>query len=246
MYPHRIRLRGPWVCEPLARVAGAANVPLPSPFRTTLPCRWRDAGLSGFAGRVRFRRHFGYPGRIDVYERVWLTFAGATGSVEIQLNEHALPSLPSSPSFPNSVWERGAAEFDVTSLLRTRNELVVDVESPNDAGGLWGEVALEVRCTAYLRDLRLRMTRDPHLLHIMGQVVGVCEGQLELYAVVDRFTVAYAKVEAALEGQAFHLVSEELGLDKVDEEHWVRIDLVKGASVWYTFEALLPRSDEGA
>ena len=44
MYPHRIRLRGPWECQPLAR---AGDVPEPSrpPFRVTMPCRWREAGL---------------------------------------------------------------------------------------------------------------------------------------------------------------------------------------------------------
>jgi hypothetical protein len=239
MYPHRIRLRGPWSCEPLARLPSASNLPLPAAFRAALPCRWRDAGLAGFAGHVRFRRRFGYPGRIDDYERVWLTFAGATGSVEIQLNEHTLPYLS------NSVWERGAAEFDVTSLLRARNELIIDVESPDDAGGLWGEVALEVRCTAYLRDLCLRLARDPPVLYVTGQVVGTCDGQLELYAVMNRFTVAYAKVQPAPHGQVFHLVSEALPLDDTDEEHWVRVDLIKGACVWYTFEALLPPTGEG-
>src|SRR5687767_15758269 len=38
MYPHRIRLRGPWECEPLAR-RGPAEGPLPPPRRLSLPCR---------------------------------------------------------------------------------------------------------------------------------------------------------------------------------------------------------------
>ena len=71
MYPHRIRLRGPWDCEPLARLApGASDGALPPPGRMTLPCRWAEGGLTDFAGRVRFRRRFGYPGRIDAHERV--------------------------------------------------------------------------------------------------------------------------------------------------------------------------------
>ena len=49
MYPHRIRLRGPWECEPLARAGGG---PLPPPCRITMPCRWGEAGLADFAGRL--------------------------------------------------------------------------------------------------------------------------------------------------------------------------------------------------
>src|SRR5438876_10678056 len=104
MYPHRIRLRGPWRCEPIEHRA------------------------------VRFRRRFGYPGRIDDYERVWLTFAAVAGSAEVELNGN-----------PLGRFEGGEAEFDVTTLLQTRNELVVEVESSNDTSGICGDVALEVR-----------------------------------------------------------------------------------------------------
>src|SRR5436309_4806058 len=126
-YPHRIRLRGPWECEPLAR-AGVG--PLPPPCRMTLPGRWGAGGLGDFAGRARFRRRFGYPGRIDAHERVWLTFAGVDAAADVRLNDHPLGR------------HAGAFEpfeFEVTALLRPRNDLVVEVESPGN-GGLWGEV----------------------------------------------------------------------------------------------------------
>src|SRR6516162_1600298 len=90
MYPHRIRLRGPWECEPLRQQGGNAEQALPPPFRMTMPCRWSEGGLPDFSGRVRFRRSFGYPGRIDTHERVWLTFAGIGGEAEIRLNDHLL------------------------------------------------------------------------------------------------------------------------------------------------------------
>src|SRR5260370_22610456 len=112
MYPHRIRLRGPWHCEPLERTSGDPGTPLPAPFQMTMPNRWRDGGLPGFAGRVRFRRRFGYPGRIDDYERVWLTFAAIEGSAELQLNGHTLGR------FDGGTEQTG---FDVTTLLQTRN-----------------------------------------------------------------------------------------------------------------------------
>src|SRR5262245_22574758 len=144
MYPHRIRLRGPWQCEPLARAADQADLPLPPPCRMTLPCRWSEGGLGDFAGRVRFRRRFGYPGQIDSSERVWLTFAGAEAVADVWLNGHFL-GRNTGPEKP--------FELEVTRLLQRRNELTVDVEGPV-GGGLWGEVAMEIRCTAFLRAVR--------------------------------------------------------------------------------------------
>src|SRR5438034_10858046 len=87
IYPHRIRLRGPWECEPLAARAGT---PLPGRRRVTMPGRWGELGLPGFAGMVRFLRKFGYPGRIDDYERMWLTCEGLEGTAEVVLNEQGV------------------------------------------------------------------------------------------------------------------------------------------------------------
>src|SRR5262245_40687441 len=47
MYPHRIRLRGPWEYKPVS-----GPDPLPAPGRMTMPCRWKDQGLPGFSGKV--------------------------------------------------------------------------------------------------------------------------------------------------------------------------------------------------
>jgi beta-galactosidase/beta-glucuronidase len=142
MYPHRIRLRGPWECEPLARFGMNADgrketttADLPAPRKMTMPCRWSEGGLRNFAGRVRFRRHFGYPGRIDEHERVWLTFAEAEGTAEIWLNGELLGRREAA---------QHPFEFEITRLLRDRNELRVEVEGP-ETGGLSGEVALEIR-----------------------------------------------------------------------------------------------------
>ena len=141
MYPHRIRLRGPWKCEPLARFVFGDDgqkqeitTNLPAPRKMTMPCRWSEGGLSDFSGRVRFRRHFGYPGRIDEHERIWLTFAGVEQKAEIWLNDQFLGRQEGT----NSV------EFDVTELLANRNDLRVDVEGEAETGGL-REVALEIR-----------------------------------------------------------------------------------------------------
>jgi hypothetical protein len=231
MYPHRIRLRGPWQCEPLARLSNEADAPIPPPLSMTMPCRWRDGGLPGFAGKIRFRRNFGYPGRIDDYERVWLTFAGIEGSAKIQLNGHALGELDKSSQ---------DVEFDVTALLGARNELAVDVKATDDAGGLWGEVALEVRCTAYLRHVRFHPVAVGNMfrLAVTGEVVGTCDRTLELYVIAGRSTVAYRTVEALPNGEAFQILSDPLS-GEPEKEMPVRVELVNGACAWFVVEGLL-------
>lgn len=243
MYPHRIRLRGPWECEPLTRHGDRANEPLPPPRRVEVPCRWDEVGLSDFAGRVRFRRRFGYPGRIDAHERVWLTFTTFAGKAEIRLNGHVLGSRNESS---------GESEFDATGLLQARNELVVDVEGTAEEAGLWGEVALEVRCTAFLRRLcrHAILSKDRPELRVTGQVVGVAERPLELYIVVDRSVAAYRVVTATPEGQDFEIVVPDVAMEKGRESGGpaVQVDLVNGATVWYTSVAgvtFQPVSGEG-
>jgi hypothetical protein len=215
-YPHRIRLRGPWECEPLA--CADSSRPLPPPRRMTLPCRWSDGGLPDFAGRVRFRRRFGYPGRIDDIERVWLTFAGVTGRAGIHLNRQLIEAAKD---------HIGGFEHEITPLLSPRNELLVEVEAGID-GGLWGEVALEIRRTAFLRSVRISLSEGR--LHVEGEIAGSAARPLELYVVLDRSTVAYGVAEAS---QKFALASEPMSLRGI---HGVRVDLVDGATVWYTLE----------
>jgi hypothetical protein len=238
MYPYRIRLRGPWECEPLARLVRQADGrvearegPVPPPCRMTMPCRWDEGGLSGFTGRVRFRRRFGLPRQIDPHEHLWLTFAGVDGAADVWLNGRLLGRHAGSEAF----------EFEVTGLLQARNELVVEVEAPGGPGGLWGEVALEVRCSAFLRGVRLEatVTGETARLHVAGEVVGTCERPLELYVLLDAATVLYTTVEAAPEGRSFDVVSEELGAERLggrDRLHEVRVELVNGATAWYAVE----------
>ncbi|HEY7427700.1 MAG TPA: hypothetical protein VH682_25950 [Gemmataceae bacterium] len=202
MYPHRIRLRGPWECQ-----------------------RTADSGR-------RFRRRFGYPGRLDVWERVWLTFSRVGGRAIVRLNDRLLGCHEDTASF----------EFEVTSLLQPRNELVLDVEEAAEA--LWGEVVMEIRCTAFLRGLRrFAVLRGERVeLHVSGQVVGVADRPLELYVVLDRSTVAYQMVTPTVEGQPFAIVVPDLaaetwrGADGSFTGPLVKIDLVNGATSWYTSE----------
>ena len=233
-YPHRIRLRGPWECQPLAR-SGAA--PLPSPLRMTLPCRWSQGGLHDFAGRVRFCRRFGFPGRIDAFERVWLICAGLETSADVWLNGQLLGRV------------EGSFAFDVTQLLRIRDELIVEVEGPADRGGIWGEVALEVRCTAYLQNIEVRpeIEGTTARLHVGGAVFGSAERPLDLYVLLDGSTIAYTTIEPAPDGRPFQLVSEAIEPERWHSEspQMVRVDLVNAASLWYQFEQSVsfPRSE---
>jgi hypothetical protein len=231
MYPHRIRLRGPWECEPLARAVRRADglvemveQGLPPPCRMLMPCRWGDGGLADFAGRVRFRRRFGLPRQLDPHEVVWLTFAGVDTAAGVTLNGRFL-GRQEQPALP--------FEFDVTGALKERNELVVDVEAPAGNGGLWGEVALEIRCTAFLRGVRVRreLGGTATKLHIEGKAVGSSDQPLELYVLLGRSTIAYRTIQPSATGEPFAIVYEET---RPTTEHQVQVDLVKGAVVWYT------------
>jgi hypothetical protein len=213
MYPHRIRLRGPWEQEALPARAEA-------PRRIDLPCNWNELPLGG-ASRVRFRRRFGYPGRIDAHERVWLVLAGAAQRLEVAVNGMPLGEQEGLP-----------CEIDVTALLQARNELVLDVDVPAERRGPWGEVSLEIRCTAFLRKVRVWMESmgGSAELHVAGEVAGSAEGKLELYVVCDRAVAAYAVV---VPGEAFHLREPAPAAGQAVR---ARVDLVNGASVWYTVE----------
>lgn len=186
MYPHRINLRGPWDAQPLARtrlrrdgsieeVDGAVSPAL----KMMMPCRWEQAGLGPFQGRVRFRRSFGWPKELAGYERLWLVVGAADYFAKVILNDQPLGE------------HAGAFdpfEFEITALVKERNELVIDVDCPvadplaqrewlwrgrlGTGGGLWGTVALEVRRESFLKLARVAATFDGHLggLEISGEI----------------------------------------------------------------------------
>jgi hypothetical protein len=180
------------------------------PHRIRLRDPWQAAPS---AGGVRRSRRFGYPGRIDADERVWLTFGGTEGRVTVSLNGHALGTHDSGVSF----------EHDVTGLLAARNEVVMEVER----GGGQSDVALEVRRTAFLRGVSA--TAENGQVRVAGVVVGSAARPLELYVLLDGHTVHYATVTPSPEGREFEAIAEEAG-------RLVRVELVDGGSVWYAVE----------
>jgi hypothetical protein len=206
-----------------------------------MPCRWGEVGLENLGGRVSCRRRFGYPGRIDPHERVWLTLAGVSDRAAVVLNGTALGRVAGAPT-----------EFDVTALLHPRNELVVEVEGAAAGGGLWGEVALEVRCTAFLRDVRNRATAAGGRadLVVTGMVVGSAGGPLDLYVVLGRRPVAETQVTAEAKGRPFRLEARDIDPGWLAGEEGqpavLQVDLVNGANVWYTIvQELSPETIPG-
>jgi hypothetical protein len=202
-----------------------------------LPCRWGEGGLKGFAGTVRYRRRFGWPGRLDADEHVWLTFGGVEAAAEVWLNGSRVGRRQTAGPF----------EFEVTSLLQVRNQLTVEVEAAGDHGGLWGEVALEVRGPAYLRAVRaaLAPAGTAARLHVRGEVVGIWARPLELYALFDGANVLYATVTADPSGRPFDLLGEELSCP-TGARRDVRVELVSVSTVWYQVEGMLPGPGEPA
>jgi hypothetical protein len=215
MYPHRIRLRGPWDCTPLDSAAGG-------PRRITLPGRPADLGLSSQRGRLLLQRRFGYPGRIDAGEHVWLTCAGLAGRAELHLNDQVLAQDAT-----------GTWEADVTALLRPRNRLDVVLTAADDAADLWDEVALEVRRDAYLHDVSARRAADG-AVHVYGQVAGQAAEPLELYALAERRTVHYQTIRA---GESF-----AFALPAAVGAGAVRVELISVSTLWYAVELALPET----
>lgn len=148
---HRIRLRGPWQYEPRARweflpdgTRAETDRDLPPAGMTAVPSDWSQTPLGiGFHGRVRHRRTFARPTRLEPHETVFLVVEAATAVGHVRLNGTPLGVVRGSGR---------PGRFDITTLLRDRNELLIDVaqgpdhptDQPVQPGGLTGEVRLEI------------------------------------------------------------------------------------------------------
>ena len=237
MYPHRIRLRGPWEIQPLALLVfvreslgqfGFRRHDLPPARTVNAPGLWKDCGLPDFPGIVRYRRHFGLPRKLDEHETVWITCAGVADSCIVWLNDERLAN------FANP---RQPFEVEVTGKLRDRNELWLDIhyDHPN-GGGLCGDVALEIRALAWIRDLQvtLQPSGETAIIQLDGTFVGRSDSTLDFYVLLDRRTILQQTVLCEPSGARFQFETETILVDGL--EHLLRVDLVNGSSVWYTTE----------
>jgi hypothetical protein len=186
----------------------------------TMPAGWIASGLANFDGQARFTRRFGYPGRIDEGEHVWLVGESARGVREIKLNGQVL-AQSTSDHF----------SFDVTALLAQRNLLEIMLQGESEHAGLWGEIALEIRRDAYLEEIAVTRTQDG--LVITGQVMGASDQPLELYTLLDNRHADYRVVPA---GKPFHVALAEVS----ESAKVVRVELIRVSSIWYLAELSIP------
>jgi hypothetical protein len=235
MYPHRIRLRGPWEIEPLALLIyqGPGQFAwrkhdLPPARIVNSPGLWKDYGLSDFVGIVRYRRHFGLPRKLDEHETIWITCAGVADSCIVWLNGERIANF-AEPRLP--------FEVEVTGKLQDRNEIWLDIhyDHPN-GGGLCGDVALEIRALVWIQDLQvtLQLMGETASIRLDGTFVGRSDSTLDFYVLLDRRTVLQQNVVCEPSGARFQFESEAISLD--GSEHVLSVDLVHGSSVWYTTE----------
>ncbi|HEY7531985.1 MAG TPA: hypothetical protein VH681_04275 [Nitrospiraceae bacterium] len=152
---HIIRLRGPWEVEPIWRY----ELPLSgrrldfdprSPTKQKMPSDWGDALGRDFLGCVRYRRRFHAPTNLTPQDFVWLVVEPPRSVGTVELNGHYLGNVE---------YDQPEGRFEVMSLLREANELLVYVSHPaldpdgnrpqqdyvNLPGGLVGEVRLEIK-----------------------------------------------------------------------------------------------------
>jgi hypothetical protein len=215
MYPHRIRLRTPWECGVVSADDMAQT--LPEDRMVHMPGSFKTQGLEGFAGTVWFRRRFGYPGRIDASERVWLTFDDIAGQADIYLNGAKLADD-----------QTGRAAFDVTALLELHNHLEVRLTAANDEGGLVGEVAMEIRASAYLDEVQAKRSGDG--LEVSGKAVGTAPDPLDLYVLLDRKNVHNEMIVPLPAGRPFVIQVPAV------QGEVARVELVWRAQRWYVVE----------
>ena len=112
---HTIRLRGPW------------DLYLPGseqPRRVDMPATWHTllalAADISLPSAARLVRRFGLPTGIAPDDRLHLVLE-STAACQVELNGKLLGSI--APSQPCS-------SFDVTALLKARNEIVISLELP--------------------------------------------------------------------------------------------------------------------
>lgn len=230
IYPYPIRLRGPWEAEVLSPDE-SSDLARPVCTRVSMPARREDLHLVNRPARIRFRRRFGIPRQIDDFERVWIIATRLQGASEFSLNGQPLGQAAGS-----------TFEADVTPLLQSRNEVTIEIEVGPVDDLIGGDVALEIRCKAYLRAVSVepRHVEAGREVVVSGELVGKCDGPLELYVLYRGRTVGYQPIVANAAGTPFRMTApiEESGeRPPVDDIHSeIRVDLVQVSSIWHRFE----------
>lgn len=207
MYPHQIRLRGPWE----AVVGGR------SPIRIQLPAEWDQLTLLPGNEEVNLMRHFGRPRLFDEDEKVFL-ICRYPGTVAAELNGHILRIAN---RFQHST------EWTVTEQLKPRNVLTVALKVANlDRPP---EVTLEIRGPVYLQDVTFGHN------NISGKVMGQFRQNLELHLLRNGRLETTISGQANQEF-AFQL-TQEVDADSDDwNNHTWSVELVEAANCWFKVE----------
>lgn len=125
MYPHFIRLRGPW--ETVDDAGQKRRIHMPGDWHTIA------------AQQRHLSRKFGLPRLLDADESVILV-CNFVGLTECALNGSSLAA---------SHVAKDAIEFEITKLLQPRNEVIMTWSASTEPP----EVALEIRGPVFLRDV---------------------------------------------------------------------------------------------
>lgn len=179
----------------------------------TMPCLAEQLGTSA----AHLVRPFGYPGRLDESEHVWLTCTGVSGAAAVVLNGQSL-----------GAHEPGDFDHEITPLLGPRNRLELTLHELS-AGPVWDEVALEIRRAAFLRAVAHRTGADR--VAVRGRVIGPPGLTLELYALVGGRHAHYQLIEPDVAGRPF-----EFTLDADPTCPTIALDLVQVATSWYAVD----------
>lgn len=144
MYPHLIRLRGPWE---YATGEGHAI----TKGTMTVPGFWHDQQVFPH-GAVTLSRWFNWVGRVSPEETLWLCLDRCVGRVTANLNGARLGTH-------ENPWD--AFRFEVSHLIEPRNRLVLDIEPLRESH--W---------SAALGVLNRARSREEHAAYPVGGILG--------------------------------------------------------------------------
>jgi hypothetical protein len=135
MYPHVIRLRGPWECLP---ADGATSEPPSEPLRVTPPCDVHEVIGADFRGRVLLRRSFHAPVALVANEALWLVVESVGAPARVTLDGALLGEIEPGRDV---LWE-----WNITTRQRERMLLEIELTVGEEVSGpTLGAVRLEVR-----------------------------------------------------------------------------------------------------
>lgn len=210
MYPHRMRLHGPWELRSASHLRRGS-----APEETIrVPGTW-SGGLPASDRGIRLLRKFGRPSRLDPWERVWVCIQASPMPDVCVLNGELLSGNAQCPT----------GEFEVTDRLTDRNELALQF-SPNQ-GMLRAieTVALEIRRTAYLVEMTLQELPDGSF-EIAGEVSGASDEDLFVEVHTSK---GWGVSLPALFGQPFRCPMKR----EVIAEAAIKVRLRSATQTWY-------------